>query len=624
MLNFFTDPYEDELLYGTLSRYHYYSGNIDFKDTLVEIFGTNTAIPSLYFCGHIEHLAKNLGRYYTAEYIIKNHTLFNFYAPFMPYSRKRELFDIMRYSDGKGIYAKTGIMAGSICKKDRIYYCPVCAKEDIEKHKEPYIHRIHQLQGVFLCPYHGAKLKRYPIGKRNSSRVEFVRIEKDHLDFKEEYEKDKGIEEKLMRISRHADYIMKSDTEGVGISSIRKKYRELLSARGLASIGGSIRQTQLCEEFVNYWGEQLLVKMESKIDRDYEHNWLKVATRSSKRTVHPIRHIMIIDFLMKDIEAFFKLEELRNMPFGKGPWPCLNLAADHYKKDVVEDIEITADYKTRVPVGTFRCSCGFVYSRKGPDKKSEDRYKAGTIKEFGHVWNEKLKALLSENDLSIRSAAKEMRCDPKTIVKYDRLLGINRFESSNMNEKIYEKQPKQTDDGELAERYKKAILDAKNQNSGITRTELKSICKKEYSYLYRKDRKWLFENMPERKSVDEIDFKSDKRVDWEQRDEEILELLKQEYNRITQNPEYERLTISLLGRRLNVKSILEKKLDKIPKSKKFLNSILESVEEYQIRRVKTIIDNKKTAGEKIRLWEVQREAGLRSEDFEKVKKKLGL
>ena len=55
-------------------------------------------------------------------------------------------------------------------------------------------------------------------------------------------------------------------------------------------------------------------------------------------------------------------------PFGKGPWPCLNKAADHYKQPVIQHVNITRDYKSSAPIGTFECSCKFVYARKGPDR----------------------------------------------------------------------------------------------------------------------------------------------------------------------------------------------------------------------------------------------------------------
>lgn len=46
MLPFFSDPYPDELLYSAFARYHFYSGNIDLKDTLMELFGKNSVVPT--------------------------------------------------------------------------------------------------------------------------------------------------------------------------------------------------------------------------------------------------------------------------------------------------------------------------------------------------------------------------------------------------------------------------------------------------------------------------------------------------------------------------------------------------------------------------------------------------
>ncbi len=47
MLPFFTNPYPDELLYSAVARYHFYSGNIDCKDTLEELFGSRSVISSV-------------------------------------------------------------------------------------------------------------------------------------------------------------------------------------------------------------------------------------------------------------------------------------------------------------------------------------------------------------------------------------------------------------------------------------------------------------------------------------------------------------------------------------------------------------------------------------------------
>src|SRR5699024_12256617 len=82
-----------------------------------------------------------------------------------------------------------------------------------------------------------------------------------------------------------------------------------------------------------------------------EHNWLKVLTRNEKRHVHPLRHLFFLYFLGKDVEELFRVREDLG-PFGKGPWPCLNKAADHYKQLVISNVKITRDFKTTAPIGT--------------------------------------------------------------------------------------------------------------------------------------------------------------------------------------------------------------------------------------------------------------------------------
>ena len=41
------------------------------------------------------------------------------------------------------------------------------------------------------------------------------------------------------------------------------------------------------------------------------------------------------------------LEKMKS--FCKGPWPCLNKAADHYKQPVIQHVNITRDYKSSAP-----------------------------------------------------------------------------------------------------------------------------------------------------------------------------------------------------------------------------------------------------------------------------------
>jgi hypothetical protein len=133
MLPFFSDPYPDELLYSAFARYHFYSGNIDLKDTLMELFGKNSVVPSFEIGSHLQFLCDALGEGYKPWRLIQEHTLFPFYVPFLPTTRQKEIVIDIITGDGKGVYTKIGIVAGSICRKNDIYYCSSCAIADIEK-----------------------------------------------------------------------------------------------------------------------------------------------------------------------------------------------------------------------------------------------------------------------------------------------------------------------------------------------------------------------------------------------------------------------------------------------------------------------------------------------------------
>ena len=73
MLPFFSDPYPDELLYSAFARYHFYSGNIDLKDTLMELFGKNSVVPSFEIGSHFQFLCDALGEGYKPWRLIQEH-----------------------------------------------------------------------------------------------------------------------------------------------------------------------------------------------------------------------------------------------------------------------------------------------------------------------------------------------------------------------------------------------------------------------------------------------------------------------------------------------------------------------------------------------------------------------
>src|SRR5665647_262712 len=82
-----------------------------------------------------------------------------------------------------------------------------------------------------------------------------------------------------------------------------------------------------------------------------------------------------------------------------------------------------------VTLNTFKCGCGFIYSRK----MNNSEFKVGRIKQFGPIWENKLQGLVLEEKYTVTAIAREMRCDYKTVVKYSSKLGLKAFIKTKMD-----------------------------------------------------------------------------------------------------------------------------------------------------------------------------------------------
>lgn len=368
----------------------------------------------------------------------------------------------------------------------------------------------------------------------------------------------------------------------LNIEMVQKRYFNLLDLRGFVTPGGSIKQRKLSGEFQECYGEKLLNKLESRIDRD--HDWLQMITRKHKVAAHPIRHLLLILFLCKSVGEFIQPPKLF-APFGNGPWLCLNQVAKHYQEPVITKCKVTSDSKTRVPVGTFSCFCGFVYSRKGPDLTEEDKFRIGRVKQYGDVWTGKLRVLIEGGMSGLRQLAKTMGCDPKTILYY----------SGKLN-----------------------LLPNLNTHKGYEPVSLKSTIETETCEK-------LFGGMVKKKEPKMPKPPNNKqRVDWKERDDAIVEKIAEAKEELLVRKEPVRITRSLLGRSIGRLTLLEHYICKLPQTKEFLDCKTESIEEFQLRRLRTIYQDNLEQGHHLRPWELTRLAGIKSGYSDRIEELLGV
>ena len=151
-------------------------------------------------------------------------------------------------------------------------------------------------------------------------------------------------------------------------------------------------------------------------------------------------------------------------------------------------------------------------------------------------------------------------------------------------------------------------------NPDYLRAQVRAALFKEYAYLYRHDKEWLFEHLPALEKKKTPTFV----VDWNSRDQEYKAKIRKLHQGLLRLEKPVRITISVIGNRLGILSNLEKHLDKLPLTQKMLSEITESVQQFQIRRCGRIIDRMWEEYGCVVLWKVQRMVGLRSNHFNNI------
>ncbi|MCK1997437.1 TnsD family transposase [Psychrobacillus psychrodurans] len=602
MLTFFTDPYKDELVYSSIARYHFYSGNINLKDTLEELFRSRTVIASVGIGFRFSILAEQLGNNYSVEGLLTNHTIYPYYSPFLSVQRQQEVLSGVKGTN-KGLYRKIGMSGSGICKKGGLYYCSSCAIEDIEKYGEPYIHREHQLQGIEYCAHHETKLKKYSIEQRMLSRYEYIRFDEKVLDLsvgiRGGHNESSIIQIKLAKM---AYQLFQIPNNKFSREIIALKYRTLFRERGLITFTNQVRRNELYRIFLMKFPKGFLEKFGSLLDVNSPNNWLDFITLNTKRHVPPFRHLLLIYFLDQDIESLLAIEPDQG-PFGAGPWPCLNKTAKHFEQDVVNKLVIKRKWGTKNPKGEFHCSCGFVYTRIGPDKTANDKKKITSIKNYGDSWNAQLKEL-HKSGLSPDEIAKQLEVSNTLI--------INRLRKGEKS-KCY---INPVNDEELIKMYRIELIKGMEKYPGYGRTELSKRFKKVYKFLLNHDKEWFKNNIPIKEKKILL-----KKFDWKRRDQEYLVKINALYEELLELDKPVRITRSVIGKRLDIRTSIETqgKAMKIPQTNNLLKEITESVQDFQIRRCLKIIDSHFEDGEPVALWKVKKCGGVKSNQFNQIK-----
>lgn len=593
---FFPPAYPDELLFSVCSRYFIRSGNISYKSALDDLFSNRSLTTSIILPSGISSLVKNLPPYshIDEQQLIHRHTLYLFYSAFLPHDRAKDIYEAMCSSDGKGIHGKSGVLASTIPQNNYLRFCRDCMNEDKKKYGEYYWHRRHQLSGIQCCLTHykplfdssikvvGSNKHRFQIPtldncSTNKSVLDdvFKKTQKDYIDF-------------CRKIAGNLYQLMDQPFKHRKIEEFHEIYQSKLIGLDLAYYTGQVKQKEWRDYFSSIYSQELLQLCSSPLIG--EQDWLSLIVQKNRKAFHPIRHLLVMAALDMEIAELFEKKDVIK-PFGSPNWPCLNSVCTSFQVPVIKTVTVTLSEKTKEPIGTFTCPvCEFSYTRRGPDKDEDDKLRKTRVKAYGHVWIEKLQEYL-KLDIGLRELSRKMGAGPNTIKRYLE----------------HEKEDNSANTSDYSEVDRRKWLSLQSQYPNKNVKQLRQEEKALYMRLYRNDREWMKKNSPKAKRVASPD-----RIDWAIRDEEILRVVSKVVERLLNSEEKPiRVTIGKVGYLIGERALLEKKLDKMPKTKSYLQEKVESVEQFQERRIIYTIREFRKKGEDLVPWKVLRSSGIK-------------
>jgi hypothetical protein len=592
IIGFFPSPYPDELLYSICARFSTRAGYPGVKSVLEELFGAPTAAAVIDLPNRLSSLTEALPAYssLTIDRIIDKHTLLPFFSAFLPTSRVKQLRDDLKRSRGHAGHMRSGIMASRIPMPSHLRFCPVCKREDEEYYGETYWHRLHQLPGVEVCPSHQAFLENSSANLRADRKyLQFISAEQATRATPVRYV---DVEDRnhrvLLQLARDAKWLFDHPFLGTDLKTLQSRYLQLLIKRGLATYIGGIHVKRLLNEFSSHYSPALLKLLNCELrGQDIEKtNWLLRLVRPPKHAQHPLYHLLLIQFLSYSVEEFFQLPEELS-PFGEGPWLCLNLAAEHYRQPVIIECQLSSRLRYGMPIGKFSCACGFAYARTGPDSSPEDRFRVGRVISFGRIWEAKLIELWRDSSLSISEIGRQLGVDPLTARRHAARLklpfsGFGR-KSKSLKRAAQLKGSATTTGREKKRRiYCSKWLSVMKRNPNITMKVLRQKLPREYAWLLQNDSEWLKAHKP----LSQRRNPSTTSVDWKKRDAEYAAAVKATALHLMEAHDRPvQVTKTAIGRAIGAITLLQQKLHKMPLTAQVLASVVETREQYAVRRV---------------------------------------
>lgn len=505
----------DETLFSLCSRQHLVMGNLDPSTTSTAVLGLSEKfikhdIP----CG-IAALEQNGFHYWgNPESILLHHTIFSVFVPFQNKIKIEDAIITIKSDRIDSLKYRLGLVSSGFGAEHPLKACSYCMREDVYAHGIAYWHLTHQYPGVLICPRHQAWLMVSTKSRRWSGRFEWSLPSKDCLIQQASSQKLWSRPAFMALANNVIDLATIGRVTSFESCAVAATYRTAVLQRGrLASLLDRIEPLRRFHLF------ESLPAVEQSAE-----SFVNQLTRPPRRSIHPLKHLVLIDWLFDGLHSFLKA----------------------YDAEVARLALQVASAPSRKPDERVSLSKAVTPTKNTPrPKRLKGQLKEVLLSKLGMgIPKQKL---CEELEISVSTINRLLRANPVT-----NALAI---EARNSRE--------------LAEhRAQWQYLHNLHPELGVQalRNTIPSI----YAWLYRNDKAWL---MAKEQTFVKPAKVEKHPIDWEARDSRLLSMIRTAYEAITGLQRSPVTTTELYARVPMLSSCLENR-NRYPASRAYLSAVL--------------------------------------------------
>lgn len=563
----------------------------------------------------LEVLANSLphGHPATVDGLIDGCSQLPYYGPFLPTSSYNEVRKFMKRSEDRSVRVRCGLATSRVRPPSYFRTCPTCDAENRATDGETYWNRLFQLSGVEICIKHNVFLEASGLRMNPlANRHQFVSAESSVLKSVPTPIDPNDVSHRiLLGLAKDVAWLLQQERLNPGLEVIHRRYLEILHARGFATTkGGSVRMTDLRREMESYFTPKLLEFLQSTIPDTAVAGWLGRMLHKPATASVPLRHLLLMRFLEVTPQAILNpaLSPAPNSTRHPDPsaWWCFNPVCAQFRKPAIKKFTLERIRKRKADAALLTCPiCHYTYGLYNWSKTAAN---PDFVRDYGPLWLDRLKTTWLDTSVSVKHIARMLGVDSKTVKSHALSLGLPFPRQGKRRVTacgIYQRkqlQPKFT-----REAQRQTWLRLRRSHADLGAKELRTIAPGLYAWLYRHDRHWLVEHLPPRKTPKTIR----PRVDWAKRDEELAGQIATAAAHIKNRQGKPKcVTVTAIGKVLGKQSLFEAALTKLPLTRSVINSVLESGEDFAVRRVHTAAAKLRATEGLFPRWKLVRAAGL--------------